>query len=152
MKVKIRARLQRGRRYGSARGGFGAPDARRSGTDPDTGLKIELPPGYEAQVRSRGGLAYRYGIVVMNSPSTVDPGFRGKLMVILGNQGRAPYPVSVGDRIAQLVIAQYERVEWAEVEKLDETARGEGMLSSTSTGIQFSNAGIQINSSAAAGA
>jgi len=81
-----------------------------------TGLAIELPPGFEAQVRPRSGLAARHAITVPNSPGTIDPGYRGEIKVILVNLGTEPYTVRPGDRIAQLVVARYEPVEWEEGE------------------------------------
>ncbi len=81
-----------------------------------TGLAIELPPGYEAQIRPRSGLALRHAITLPNAPATIDPGYRGEIRVILLNLGRAPYRVHKGDRIAQMVIARYEAIEWVEAE------------------------------------
>lgn len=95
-----------------------------------TGLAIELPPGYEAQLRPRSGLALRHAITLPNSPATIDPGYRGEIRVILLNLGREPYQVHKGDRIAQMVIARYEAVEWEEVE-LNETIRGAGGFGSS---------------------
>jgi dUTP pyrophosphatase len=95
-----------------------------------TGLAVELPPGYEAQLRPRSGLALRHAITLPNSPATIDPGYRGEIRVILLNLGREPYHVHKGDRIAQMVIARYEAVEWEEVE-LNETARGAGGFGSS---------------------
>ena len=91
-----------------------------------TGLKIALPPGYEAQIRPRSGLALRYGITVLNSPGTVDPDYRGEVQVILANLGTEPFCINRGDRIAQLVVAPVARVLWQPVEDLEDTARGEG--------------------------
>lgn len=88
-----------------------------------TGLAIELPPGYEAQIRPRSGLALNHAITLPNSPGTIDPGYRGEIRVILLNLGGAPYWVRRGDRIAQMVVARYEAVEWEEGE-LGETERG----------------------------
>lgn len=88
-----------------------------------TGLYIALPPGYEAQVRPRSGLALKHGISVVNAPGTIDADYRGECGVILVNFGSEPYTINDGDRIAQLVIAKHETVEWDEVEMLDETAR-----------------------------
>lgn len=88
-----------------------------------TGLSIELPPGYEAQIRPRSGLALRHAITLPNAPATIDPGYRGEIRVILLNLGREPYRVQKGDRIAQMVIARYESIEWVEAE-LSETRRG----------------------------
>jgi dUTP pyrophosphatase len=95
-----------------------------------TGLAIELPAGYEAQVRPRSGLALRHAITLPNSPATIDPGYRGEIRVILLNLGRAPYRVEAGDRIAQLVISRYEPVEWEEGE-LNQTTRGQGGFGSS---------------------
>jgi len=95
----------------------GAPLALR------TGVAIELPPGFEAQVRPRSGLALRHAITLPNAPATIDPGYRGEIKVILLNLGREPYRVQRGDRIAQLVIARYERIEWEEG-GLNQTRRG----------------------------
>ena len=95
-----------------------------------TGLAIELPAGFEAQVRPRSGLALNHGITLPNSPGTIDPGYRGEIGVIMLNLGQKPYRVSKGDRIAQLVIARYEAVEWMETE-LSDTARGEGGFGSS---------------------
>jgi dUTP pyrophosphatase len=88
-----------------------------------TGLSIELPPGYEAQIRPRSGLALKHAITLPNSPATIDPGYRGEIRVILLNQGREPYEIHPGDRIAQMIIARYEPVEWEEGE-LNHTRRG----------------------------
>jgi len=95
-----------------------------------TGLAIELPPGYEAQVRPRSGLALKHAVTVANSPATIDPGYRGEIRVILLNLGAAEYRVEKGDRIAQMVIARYEPVEWDEGE-LSGSARGEGGFGSS---------------------
>ncbi len=95
-----------------------------------TGLAIELPPGYEAQVRPRSGLALRNAITLPNAPATIDPGYRGEICVILLNLGAEAYQVERGDRIAQLVIARYERIEWAEGE-LNGSLRGEGGFGSS---------------------
>ena len=95
-----------------------------------TGLSIELPPGFEAQVRPRSGLALKFGISIPNSPGTVDPGYRGELRVILINLGKTAYSVTKGDRIAQMIIARYEAVEVVEGE-LSDTARGEGGFGSS---------------------
>jgi dUTP pyrophosphatase len=95
-----------------------------------TGLAIELPPGFEAQVRPRSGLALKHAITLPNSPGTIDPGYRGEIRVILLNLGREPFPIARGERIAQMVIARYEQVEWEESE-LNETSRGEGGFGSS---------------------
>jgi dUTP pyrophosphatase len=96
-----------------------------------TGLFIELPIGYEVQVRPRSGLAAKKGITVLNSPGTVDADYRGEIGVILVNLSNEPFVIENGERIAQLVIAQHERAEWIEVETLSETSRGEGGFGST---------------------
>jgi len=95
-----------------------------------TGLAIELPPGYEAQIRPRSGLALKHAITLPNSPATIDPGYRGEIQVILLNLGKENYAVHRGDRIAQIVIARYERVEWEEGE-LRGSARGTGGFGSS---------------------
>lgn len=96
-----------------------------------TGLFIELPVGYEAQVRPRSGLALKKGITVLNSPGTVDADYRGEIGVILINLSAEEFQIVNGERVAQLVIAKHERAEWEEVEVLTETARGEGGFGST---------------------
>src|SRR5450432_3899773 len=88
-----------------------------------TGLSIELPPGYEAQIRPRSGLALKHAITLPNSPATIDPGYRGEVRVILLNLGNAAYEIHAGDRIAQMVIARYEAISWEEAE-LSESERG----------------------------
>ena len=98
-----------------------------------TGLFIELPVGYEAQVRPRSGLAAKKGITVLNAPGTIDADYRGEIGVILINLSDEDFQINNGERIAQLVIAQYDRVEWEKVEILSETARGEGGFGSTGT-------------------
>jgi dUTP pyrophosphatase len=95
-----------------------------------TGLAIELPPGFEAQIRPRSGLALKYSITLPNSPATIDPGYRGEIRVILQNLGREPFQISPGERIAQMVIARYEAVEWEESELAD-SLRGEGGFGSS---------------------
>lgn len=95
-----------------------------------TGLAIEVPPGCEAQVRPRSGLAARHAIILPNSPGTIDPGYRGEVRVILLNLGRQAYQIHRGDRIAQLVVARYEAVEWEESD-LSETKRGTGGFGSS---------------------
>lgn len=95
-----------------------------------TGLAIELEPGYEAQVRPRSGLALNHAITLPNAPATIDPGYRGEVKVILLNLGRENYRVQRGDRIAQLVIARYEKVEWEESE-LNNSKRGAGGFGSS---------------------
>lgn len=96
-----------------------------------TGLFLALPDGTEAQVRPRSGLAARHGISVLNAPGTIDADYRGEVKVILVNLSDEPFTVNPGERIAQMVIARYEKVEWDEVEVLDETERGEGGFGST---------------------
>jgi dUTP pyrophosphatase len=96
-----------------------------------TGLFIELPIGYEAQVRPRSGLAAKKGITVLNSPGTVDADYRGEIGVILVNLSHEDFIVENGERIAQLIIAKHERAEWIRVEELTETSRGEGGFGST---------------------
>ena len=95
-----------------------------------TGLAIELPTGYEAQIRPRSGLALKHSITLPNSPATIDPGYRGEIRVILLNLGREPFQISPGERIAQMVIARYEAVEWEEGE-LGDSVRGEGGFGSS---------------------
>jgi dUTP pyrophosphatase len=95
-----------------------------------TGLAIELQPGYEAQVRPRSGLALKRSITLPNAPATIDPGYRGEIKVILLNLGRESYRVHVGDRIAQMVIARYERIEWEEG-TLNNSRRGTGGFGSS---------------------
>ena len=96
-----------------------------------TGLFIALPDGTEAQVRPRSGLAAKHGISVLNSPGTIDADYRGEIKVILVNLSNEPFTVNPGERIAQLVIARYEKIAWSEVEVLDETERGAGGFGST---------------------
>jgi dUTP pyrophosphatase len=95
-----------------------------------TGLVIEVPPGYEAQIRPRSGLALKHAITLPNAPATIDPGYRGEIRIILLNLGREPYRIEAGDRIAQMVIARYEPVEWEEGEP-NHTARGKGGFGSS---------------------
>ena len=98
-----------------------------------TGLFIELPIGYEAQVRPRSGLAAKKGITVLNAPGTIDADYRGEIGVILVNLSNEDFIIQNGERIAQLVIAQHDRAEWIVVEELSETSRGEGGFGSTGT-------------------
>lgn len=91
-----------------------------------TGIFIELPEGFECQIRPRSGLALKHGITVLNTPGTIDADYRGELMVLLVNLGAEPFVVKDGERIAQMVIARHETAVWDEVEVLDETERGEG--------------------------
>jgi len=96
-----------------------------------TGIAIALPPGHEAQVRPRSGLALNHGVTVLNSPGTVDADYRGEIGVVLINLGDAPFTVARGDRIAQLVVAPVARVAWHETDSLDRSARGAGGFGST---------------------
>ncbi|HXK23968.1 MAG TPA: dUTP diphosphatase [Myxococcota bacterium] len=105
-----------------------------------TGLRIALPPGCEAQVRPRSGLALRHGIVLPNAPGTIDSDYRGEIQVILLNAGQEPFTVRRGDRIAQLVIAPVLRAEWSEVAELDDTARGAGGFGHSGTGAREGDA------------
>lgn len=91
-----------------------------------TGLHIELPVGFEAQIRPRSGLAYKYGISIVNSPGTIDADYRGEIKVLLINLSDLDFVIKNGDRIAQMVIAKHETVSWEPVTELNETARGEG--------------------------
>ncbi len=96
-----------------------------------TGIGIEIPPGYEGQVRPRSGLARRHGLTLINSPGTIDPGYRGEVHVTLINFGSEPYRIRAGDRIAQLVIGRYTAVHWELAESLDGSRRGLGGFGST---------------------
>ena len=96
-----------------------------------TGLFIALPPGYEAQVRPRSGLAAKFGITVLNAPGTIDADYRGEIGVILANLSDDSFTINDGDRIAQMVIAAYVHTKWEEVDVLDETKRGQGGFGST---------------------
>ena len=98
-----------------------------------TGLFIELPIGFEAQVRPRSGLAAKKGISVLNAPGTVDADYRGEIGVILVNLSNEDFTIENGERVAQLIIAKHERAEWIEVETLSETSRGAGGFGSTGT-------------------
>ncbi len=91
-----------------------------------TGLFIELPAGYEAQIRPRSGLAVRHGITVLNTPGTIDADYRGEICVILINLSNDIYTIKDGERISQMIISRHEKVEWDLVEVLEETVRGEG--------------------------
>ena len=95
-----------------------------------TGLALEIPSGYEAQIRPRSGLALKHAITLPNAPATIDPGYRGELRIILLNLGKAAYEVHAGDRIAQMVVARYVAIEWQEGE-LAESARGIGGFGSS---------------------
>ena len=96
-----------------------------------TGLFISLPAGFEAQVRPRSGLAAKHGITVLNTPGTIDADDRGEVKVILVNLSNTPFEIVPGERIAQMVVARHERVEWEETDSLDETERGAGGFGST---------------------
>ena len=96
-----------------------------------TGIFMELPVGFEAQVRPRSGLAFKKGITVLNSPGTVDADYRGEVGVILVNLSAEEFVIEDGERIAQMVIAKHEQADWVEVETLDETERGAGGFGST---------------------
>lgn len=98
-----------------------------------TGIYMELPQGYEAQVRPRSGLAAKFGITVANAPGTIDADYRGEVKVILVNLSKEKFVINPGERIAQMVIAKYEKIEWREVDELDETERGAGGFGSTGT-------------------
>jgi dUTP pyrophosphatase len=98
-----------------------------------TGIALALPPGYEAQIRPRSGLALRHGIGVLNSPGTIDADYRGEVGVILINHGDQPFTVERGMRVAQMVVAPYTRVAWNLTESLDRSTRGEGGFGSTGT-------------------
>jgi dUTP pyrophosphatase len=95
-----------------------------------TGLTLEVPPGCEAQVRPRSGLALRHAITMPNAPGTIDPGYRGELRVILLNLGHEPYTIHAGDRIAQMIVARYEPVEWEEGDLANSRRGGGGFGSS----------------------
>lgn len=99
-----------------------------------TGLHIELPEGFEAQIRPRSGLAYKHGISIVNSPGTVDADYRGEIKVLLVNLSNQDFVVNAGERIAQMVVARHEKVEWQEVELLNETSRGAGGYGHTGIG------------------
>lgn len=96
-----------------------------------TGLFVELPPNYEMQVRPRSGLAAKHGITVLNAPGTIDADYRGEIKVILVNLSQEDFEIKPGERIAQLLVAKHEKVEWESVEQLSDTLRGEGGFGST---------------------
>ena len=98
-----------------------------------TGLYIALPEGTEAQIRPRSGLAAKHGVTVLNTPGTIDADYRGEIKVILVNLSNDAFTINPGERIAQMVVARYEKVEWNEVESLDTTERGAGGFGSTGT-------------------
>ncbi len=91
-----------------------------------TGLHIELPVGYEAQIRPRSGLAYKFGIGIVNSPGTIDADYRGEIKVLLVNLSTEPFEINTGDRIAQMIVARHEQVIWEAVDELSDTNRGHG--------------------------
>lgn len=96
-----------------------------------TGLHIALPAGFEAQIRPRSGLAAKFGVTVLNTPGTIDADYRGEIKVILVNLSNTPFTVNPGERIAQMVVARYEQVQWELTDSLDSTERGEGGFGST---------------------
>jgi dUTP pyrophosphatase len=96
-----------------------------------TGISIALPDGFEAQIRSRSGLAAKFGVCVLNSPGTIDSDYRGEVKVILINLGKEKFIVTPGMRIAQMVISKYQKIEWEIVEELEDTTRGSGGMGST---------------------
>ncbi len=98
-----------------------------------TGLYIALPEGTEAQIRPRSGLAAKHGVTVLNTPGTIDADYRGEIKVILVNLSNEAFTINPGERIAQMVVARYEKVEWEEVDTLDATERGAGGFGSTGT-------------------
>lgn len=98
-----------------------------------TGIFIELPVGYEAQVRPRSGLAVRHGISLVNTPGTIDADYRGEIHAVLVNLSKEPFTIQPGERIAQMVIAKHEQVKWVEVEELGKTERGSGGFGHTGT-------------------
>jgi dUTP pyrophosphatase len=98
-----------------------------------TGLSMALPAGYEAQIRPRSGLAFKYGVTVLNSPGTIDADYRGEIKVILANLGTEDFTIERGMRIAQMVIARHEQAAWTIVETLEQTERGAGGFGSTGT-------------------
>lgn len=99
-----------------------------------TGISIALPPGFEAQIRPRSGLALNHGVTVLNTPGTIDADYRGEIKVILINHGPEPFTVTRGMRIAQMVVARYTQILWKAAETLDQTGRGSGGFGSTGTG------------------
>jgi len=99
-----------------------------------TGLHIELPEGFEAQIRPRSGLAFKHGISIVNSPGTIDADYRGEIKVLLINLSNEVFEINTGDRIAQMIVASHEKVNWQEVEVLNETSRGAGGYGHTGIG------------------
>ena len=96
-----------------------------------TGLHIELPEGYEAQIRPRSGLAIKHGIGLVNSPGTIDADYRGEIRIIVVNRSNQEYTLQPGERIAQMIVAKYQKVEWVESDSLEESQRGQGGFGST---------------------
>ncbi|WP_186758528.1 dUTP diphosphatase [Echinicola salinicaeni] len=96
-----------------------------------TGLYMELPAGFEAQIRPRSGLAYKHGLTVLNTPGTIDADYRGEIKVLLVNLSKEPFEIKDGERIAQMVVAKHEQIQWQEVGDLSETERGAGGYGST---------------------
>ena len=99
-----------------------------------TGVHIQLPDGFEAQIRPRSGLAAKHGIGIVNSPGTIDADYRGEIKIILVNLSNEPFTLNPGERVAQMVIARYEKAVWKECDSLDESERGEGGFGSTGRG------------------
>src|SRR5271154_473049 len=99
-----------------------------------TGLHIELPEGFEAQIRPRSGLAFKHGIGIVNSPGTIDADYRGEIKVLLINFSDQVFEINTGDRIAQMIISRHEKVSWQQVETLNETVRGAGGYGHTGVG------------------
>ena len=99
-----------------------------------TGVHIQLPDGFEAQIRPRSGLAAKHGIGIVNSPGTIDADYRGEIKIILVNLSNEPFILNPGERVAQMVIARYEKAVWKECDSLDESERGEGGFGSTGRG------------------
>ena len=98
-----------------------------------TGLYLQLPQGYECQIRPRSGLALKHGITILNSPGTVDSDYRGEVGIIVANMSNEPFVINDGERICQMVIAPYQRIEWEPVARIDETLRGDGAFGHTGT-------------------
>jgi dUTP pyrophosphatase len=96
-----------------------------------TGMKVEIPEGYECQVRPRSGLALKHGVTVLNAPGTIDADYRGEIRVILVNLGESPFRIEKGDRIAQMVLTRVEKINWEESPELGDTERGSGGFGST---------------------
>src|SRR6201995_2858646 len=99
-----------------------------------TGLYMELPEGFEAQIRPRSGLAFKHGIGIVNSPGTIDANYRGEIKVLLVNLSTEPFEINTGDRIAQMIVAKHEKVNWQQVEVLNEKSRGAGGYGHTGVG------------------